>query len=77
MLQVKYLIHGKDNKFAVTKKKLEMFPHQNESQRKLLQKQPEVFFKKRRFPKFSKIHKKHLCWSHFLIKLQAFRPVNF
>ena len=29
MLQVKYLIHGKDNKFAVSKKKLAGFPARN------------------------------------------------
>ena len=32
---------------------------------------PEVFCKKKCSQKFLKIHKKNLCWSLFLIKLQA------
>ena len=39
------------------------------------QKQPaEVFSEKRCSRKFRDIHRKNLCWSLFLVKLQTFRP---
>ena len=36
-----------------------------------------VFFKKAVFRNCTKFTGKHLCYHHFFIKLQAFRPVNF
>ena len=38
------------------------------------QKQPSVFYKKAVIKNFAIFTGKHLCWSLFLIKLQAFRP---
>ena len=35
---------------------------------------PEVFYKKAVLKNFAIFTRKHLCWSFFLIKLQAFRP---
>ena len=37
----------------------------------------EVFYKKRCFENFTVFIGKHLCWSLFLIKLQAFQAGNF
>ena len=37
---------------------------------------PEVFFKKGVLENFTKFTEKHLCWSLFLIMLQAFRPAT-
>ena len=35
---------------------------------------PELFYKKAVLKHFAIFTEKHLCWSLFLIKLQAFRP---
>ena len=35
---------------------------------------PEVFFKKGVLKNFASLTEKHLCWSLFLIKLQAWEP---
>ena len=41
------------------------------------QKQPlEAFYKKAVLKNFAILSGKQLCWSHFLIKLQAFRPAT-
>ena len=37
---------------------------------------PEVFYKKAVLKNFSVFTGKHLCWSLFLIKLQAFRSAT-
>ena len=43
-----------------------------------LETQPsEVFYKKSCFQKFRNIHRKNVCWSPFLTKLQAFRRATF
>ena len=39
-------------------------------------KPPDVFSKKRCSEKFHKFYRKHLCWSLFLKKLQAFRAAT-
>ena len=38
---------------------------------------PEVFCKKGVLKSFAIFTEKHLCWSPFSIKLQAFMPVTF
>ena len=42
-----------------------------------VQKQPpEVFFKKGVLKSFANLTEKHLCWSHFLVKMEAWGPAT-